>query len=255
MANWRLAERAASSSVAETVPDGEIVYAVGDIHGRTDLLVRLLALIEQDAAQAHAAAKTLVFLGDYVDRGPDSRGVIEILTAGLPSGFDAHFLKGNHEQLLLDFLHDPSWLDAWRRNGGEPTLLSYGVDIDGLERRRAEPAVWHDALLEVLPAAHLRFLENLELKYVVGGYVFVHAGLRPDIPLADQIPDDLLWIRHAFLDSDETFEKVVVHGHTPGREPVMRPNRIGIDTGAVFSGRLTALRLEGDSRKFLQTAQ
>ncbi|WP_108683029.1 metallophosphoesterase family protein [Methyloceanibacter sp. wino2] len=237
-----------------TIPDGQVVYAIGDIHGRSDLLTELLALIESDAAAAGTAAKTLVFLGDYVDRGPDSRGVIELLSADLPPGFDTHFLKGNHEQFLLDFLDDPSSLDGWLRNGGEQTLRSYGVDIDGLQDRHAPPMAWREAFLEALPEAHLRFLTTLELKCVVGDYVFVHAGLRPGVPLDRQVPQDLLWIRHEFLDSEEPFGKIVVHGHTPERTPVVRPNRIGIDTGAVFSGSLTALRLENGTRAFLRTA-
>ena len=236
-----------------TVPRGELVYAIGDIHGRSDLLAELLSQIEQDAAASGATTKTLVFLGDYVDRGPDSRGVIDLLATGLPSGFKAHFLKGNHEEFLLDFLADPSSLDGWLRNGGEETLRSYSVDVDGLEARRAPPLAWQAALLDVLPKAHWRFLESLELKRVIGDYVFVHAGLRPGVPLEDQKPDDLLWIRQLFLDCQEPFEKVVVHGHTPDRAPVVRSNRIGIDTGAVFSGCLTALRLENETRAFLST--
>ena len=237
------------------IPDGEVVYAIGDIHGRADLLAQLLALIQHDVVQSRASVKTLIFLGDYVDRGPDSHDVIEALCTDLPQGFTAHFLKGNHEQFLLDFVDDPSWLDAWRRNGGEQTLVSYGVDVDGLARSHARLAVWHDAFLSVLPEGHKRFLENLDLTYVAGDFVFVHAGVRPGVLLRDQVPDDLLWIRHEFLDSDETFEKVVVHGHSPGREPVVRANRIGIDTGAVFSGCLTAVRLEADRRDFLNTSQ
>lgn len=237
-----------------TVPDGEVVYAIGDIHGCSDLLSALLARIERDAARGRPVKKTLIFLGDYVDRGPDSRGVIEMLRAGLPRGFEARCLKGNHEQLLLDFLDDPARLDAWRSNGGEETLRSYGVDVDGLARRAAPPALWREAFAAALPASHLRFLQSLALKYVVGDYVFVHAGLRPGVPLDEQAPADLLWIRHAFLDAETPFGKVVVHGHTPERGPVVRPNRIGIDTGAVFSGCLTAMRLENGTRSFLSTA-
>ena len=252
--SWPPDKRAASSSVTPTVPDGEVVYAIGDIHGRTDLLSALLALIERDAARGDPSKKTLVFLGDYVDRGPDSRGVIEMLSAGPLGGFDAHYLKGNHEQFLLDFLNDPDCLHAWCRNGGKPTLTSYGVDIDRLERIGAPPEAWREAFAAALPPAHLRFLESLELTCVIGDYVFVHAGLRPGVPLAEQVADDLLWIRHEFLDAEEPFGKIVVHGHTPERKPVVRTNRIGIDTGAVFSGCLTALRLANGTRDFLQTA-
>lgn len=243
----------ASNSVKATVPDGELVYAIGDIHGRTDLLSALLALIEQDAAQSDCAKKILVFLGDYVDRGPDSRGVIERLSEGLPDGFEAHFLKGNHEQLLLDFLKDPNWLAPWRRNGAEPTLLSYGVDVDRLDRSGAPPDAWREAFAQALPDSHLKFLEGLGLNCVIGDYVFVHAGLRPGVPLSDQVPADLLWIRNEFLDAQEPFGKVVVHGHTPERKPVVRENRIGIDTAAVFTGCLTALRLANGTQDFLRT--
>lgn len=239
--------------MSASAPDGEVVYAIGDIHGRSDLLTELLELIESDAAAAGSAAKTLVFLGDYVDRGPDSSGVLDLLSTNLPPGFDAHFLKGNHEQFLLDFLDDASWLGAWRSNGGEQTLRSYGVDVDGLERRQARPPVWQAEFLELLPETHLRFLQSLELTYVAGDYLFVHAGLRPGLPLDEQVPDDILWIRHEFLDSDMSFGKIVVHGHTPERAPVIRPNRIGIDTGAVVTNCLTALRLEGGTRAFLRT--
>jgi serine/threonine protein phosphatase 1 len=247
-------KKATFESVTATIPAGEVVYAIGDIHGRLDLLHELLTLIEQDSAAVGKARKTLIFVGDYVDRGPDSRGVVELLSARLPDEFDAHFLKGNHEQFLLDFLDDPTWLDAWLRNGGEPTLLSYGVDVGGLERRRAEPRAWREAFQEAIPERHLHFLRNLELQYQIGDYVFVHAGVRPGVPLDEQRPTDLLWIRHEFLRSQEPFGKIVVHGHTPKREPVMRSNRIGIDTGAVFTGCLTALRLECGTRTFLQVA-
>jgi serine/threonine protein phosphatase 1 len=236
-----------------TLPEGELVYAVGDIHGRADLLEALLRLIEGDAQAAEARTRTLIFLGDYVDRGPDSRGVIETLVSGLPQGFEAHFLKGNHEVLLLDFLDDPSRLDGWLLNDAETTMASYGVDIGALYRARARPAEWRDAFAASLPDAHLQFFRNLVLSVTRGDYLFVHAGVRPGVPLAAQTEDELVWIRRPFLDWAEPFEKFVVHGHTPGREPVTRTNRIGVDTGACFTGRLTALRLVGDTRKFLQT--
>ncbi len=236
------------------IPDGEVVYAIGDIHGRSDLLFELLHLIEQDAAhtQPHAR-KTLIFLGDYVDRGPDSRGVIEMLCNGLPHDFEAVFLKGNHEEILLGFLDDPTLLGSWCRNGGERTLRSYGVDCGRLARENAKPEAWRDAFASALPQAHLNFLRRLRLTYEIGDYAFVHAGVRPGVPLGAQDPADLLWIRDEFLTSLEPFGKIVVHGHTPGAAPVVRPNRIGIDTGAVFSEHLTALRLEDANRDFLQT--
>ena len=236
------------------VPEGELVYAVGDIHGRTDLLAELLRRIEVDAqASATAETRTLIFLGDYIDRGPDSRGVIETLVAGLPRGFEAHFLKGNHEALLLGFLDDAATLEAWLLNDGDTTMASYGVDIDALYRDRAPPAEWRDAFAAALPDTHLRFFRDLALSVSRGGYVFVHAGIRPGVALADQMESDLVWIRRPFLDWNEPFEKFVVHGHTPGHEPVTRANRICVDTGACFTGHLTALRLEGATRKFLQT--
>lgn len=235
------------------LPEGELLYAVGDIHGRSDLLATLLRAIEADAAASEAEKRTLVFLGDYVDRGPDTRGVIEMLISGFPQGFEAHFLKGNHEALLLGFLDDPSSLDAWLLNDGDVTMASYGVDVDALYRARARPEEWRDAFAASLPEAHLSFFRDLKLSVAHGDYLFVHAGIKPGVPLAAQTEDDLVWIRRPFLDWNHPFEKFVVHGHTPAHEPVTRANRICVDTGACFTGRLTALRLENDTRRFLQT--
>jgi diadenosine tetraphosphatase ApaH/serine/threonine PP2A family protein phosphatase len=236
-----------------TLPEGQLLYAVGDIHGRLDLLESLLGLIERDAASRQADWRTLVFLGDYVDRGPDSRGVVERLINGLPPGFDTHFLKGNHEAILLDFLEDAWRLDHWLMNGGETTMRSYGVDTERLAHQGAAAEAWRQAFADLLPEPHLRFFRHLQLSVAFGDYLFVHAGVRPGVPLGAQSEADLIWIRGPFLSHAGPFDKIVVHGHTPGSEPVARHNRIGIDTGAVFTGRLTALRLEGDAQEFLQT--
>jgi serine/threonine protein phosphatase 1 len=241
------------SLVHPTLPEGQLLYAVGDVHGRLDLLESLSDLIEQDAAGREAERRTLVFLGDYVDRGPDSRGVVERLISGVPHGFDAHFLKGNHEAILLDFLEDSWRLEHWLMNGGDATMRSYGVDTERLAQQGAAAEAWRQAFADALPGTHLRFFRSLQLSVTFGDYLFVHAGLRPGVPLAAQSEADLVWIRGPFLNHAEPFDKIVVHGHTPGPQPVTRQNRIGIDTGAVFTGRLTALRLEGGARKFLQT--
>ena len=234
------------------LPEGQLLYAVGDIHGRLDLLQAMLGLIEADARNsAHSKRRTLVFLGDYVDRGPDSRGVVDLLLGNLPREFDAHFLKGNHEAIMLDFLDDPSFLGQWLANGADATFRSYGMDLEELIRKGATPDAWRRAFLASLPEAHRDFFETLELAVAFGDYLFVHAGVRPGVPLEAQDPHDLVWIRAPFLQSNADFGKIVVHGHTPGREPVIRGNRIGIDTGAVFTDRLTALKLEDGSRTLL----
>jgi serine/threonine protein phosphatase 1 len=239
-----------------SLPPGELVYAIGDIHGRADLLASLLAQIAADAAKSVGVRRrSLVFVGDYIDRGPDSRRVVELLLRALPRDFDVHFLKGNHEAIMLDFVEDPSRLGQWLANGAEATFRSYGVDVVGLVRGGAEPEIWRRAFLAAFPEEHRRFFESLELAVSLGDYLFVHAGIRPGVPLEAQNPQDLIWIRGEFLRSEADFGKVVVHGHTPTALPDMRANRIGIDTGAVFTNRLTALRLEGGSRRLLQTEE
>lgn len=238
-----------------TIPEGHLLYAVGDIHGQLHLLDDLLGKIEADAACGTADRRILVFVGDYIDRGPDSAGVVARLIDDLPASFEAHFLLGNHEEILLQFLKDPEYLPLWLVNGAETTLASYGVDAPGEHDSSAAYAECRDRLLEAMPTSHKSFYDGLELTFQHGDYLFVHAGIRPGVELERQKRKDLIWIREGFLDCDEDLGHVVVHGHTPAREPEVRPNRIGIDTGAVVHGRLTALKLWSNKASFLHAAE
>ncbi|MDH3581002.1 MAG: serine/threonine protein phosphatase [Hyphomicrobiales bacterium] len=242
-----------SAFPAAFVPPGDLVYAVGDIHGSIALLDRLLATIVRDAGTIDAATRTLVFVGDYIDRGPDSAGVVERLISGIPEGFRTVCLKGNHEMMMLDYLERPELLDHWLMNGAQETLASYGIDVHDIEQGDVDKAKCRDSLRAAIPETHRDFFSSLRLSETIGDYFFVHAGVRPGAPLDEQRPEDLVWIREEFLNSSATFGKIVVHGHTPVDAPEIRPNRIGIDTKAWLSGRLTALRLYGDTQKFLAT--
>jgi serine/threonine protein phosphatase 1 len=234
------------------VPPGCRVYAIGDIHGRRDLLDELHGSIIADARHTKARQKAVVYIGDYVDRGDDSRGVIERLQATPLAGFHNVHIIGNHEDILLRFLEDPTVAPLWLANGGDATLYSYGVDWrqhvqdDDFEPLRL-------AFRAAIPSSHLRFLRGLSLSHIAGDYMFVHAGIRPGREVDKQDPEDLMWIRDEFLGSDADHGKVVVHGHSISSEPQMRDNRIGIDTGAFATGKLTCLVLEGTARRFLQT--
>lgn len=236
-----------------TLGPDDRVYAIGDIHGRLDLLDRLYRLIRQDSDNEPPGRRVVVHLGDYVDRGPDSRGVIErVITPPLP-GFQSVALMGNHDFMMLGFLDRPAEVGpGWIMNGAGATLASYGVDLprrlDADEMARAA-----GALAQALPSSHRAFLDRLVPHYRAGPFLFVHAGIRPGRPIDAQDFADLIWIREEFLDSPADHGAVVVHGHSITREPDFRPNRIGIDTGAYRSGRLTALRVGDGATKIVQT--
>lgn len=237
-----------------SVPDGVRVYAVGDIHGRADLLRLLRAGVEADLA-GYGGQVLTVFLGDYVDRGPASAEVIDILARReWPTGIIA--LRGNHEVALDAFARSGEGWATWQQFGALPTLASYGTDVRPLmapsPTREVLEAVRADWLARV-PASHLALLDGLYTSTAAGDYFFCHAGVRPGIPIAAQDPADLLTIREPFLSSDAPHGRIIVHGHTPLERPVIRPNRIGIDTGAYATGRLTALVLEGTERAWLMT--
>lgn len=240
------------SSTPEVLPEpsasiapGQRVYAIGDIHGRLDLFDLLLAEIEMDSAARGAAQTTLVLLGDLIDRGPESRGVVDRAMALVAAG-NTRVLAGNHEEMLLSSLEDPETLRHFLRHGGKETLFSYGLPQSDYSRSNLEDL--HARLPDLVPQAHIDFMRAMEDRIVVDDYLFVHAGIRPGVPVAEQTTSDLRWIRREFLDHTDAHDHLVVHGHTITDAPVMLPNRIGIDTGAFASGRLTALGIEGNER-------
>ena len=234
---------------APQLPEGVRVYAVGDVHGRADLLAQLLSQIDSHLGQNPVSRPIEVFLGDYVDRGPNSRDVIDLLISRRNS-HETIFLKGNHEKYILDFLRDPRVWDVWSQYGGFATLLSYGLKppintspADGKELART--------FADLLPRDHMLFLSCLIPSFTCGDFFFVHAGVKPGIPLDQQAEKNLLWIRDDFLLSEDDFGKYIVHGHTPVREPDIRSNRANIDTGAFVTGCLSCLVIEGEDMQII----
>lgn len=237
-----------------SIPQGERVYAIGDVHGRLDLLDALLDQIHDDAATHSGITPQIILLGDLIDRGPDSAGVVERLCCLVEEGAPIRLLKGNHEEVFLRALHgDAKALKFLCRIGGRETLLSYGIS-----ERDYNELSYEDLLplaAERVGPRHLAFLDSFEDMIIIGDYAFVHAGVRPGVALAEQVPADLRWIRGEFLDHSGALEKVVVHGHTVCVDPEFRGHRIGIDTGAYASGRLTALVLEGETMRRLEASE
>jgi serine/threonine protein phosphatase 1 len=235
------------------VEPGQRVYSIGDIHGRLDLLQELHGMIQADVGNFDGSL-SLVYLGDCIDRGMQSREVVdELLDSPLP-GFENVYLMGNHEQTLLDFLQHPKVASGWLNWGGRETLASYGVKLSH-DFSRADVEEVRDEFQSILSQRHLAFYENMQLMHRAGDYLFVHAGIRPGKPLQDQSNEDLLWIREDFIESRQQHEHVVVHGHTISDEVEFHPNRIGIDTGAYCTGVLTCLVLEGEEQRLLQTGK
>ena len=235
-----------------SLPPGVRIYAVGDIHGRLDLLDELLARIGDDRSSRPAIRSVSVFLGDYIDRGPSSRETIDRLIEYAGAN-ESIFLKGNHEQIAISCLRDRGLFERWMRLGGLETLASYGItpgaSSDARQIVRLQ-AAFHDAL----PPSHFRFLRDLQNSFACGDYFFAHAGVKPHIPLSRQKESDLLWIRQEFLSSRDDFGKIVIHGHTPARDIEVGPNRINIDTGAFATGRLTCLVIDESALSAIDTS-
>jgi serine/threonine protein phosphatase 1 len=235
------------------VPHGQRIYAIGDVHGRVDLLDALLEAIRADDASRPKSNSQIIFLGDLIDRGPNSAQVVARALEMDASSWSCRFLLGNHEEVFLQALDgDLKALAFFTRIGGRETILSYGISED--EYRQADYPELLDLLLDRVPHDHVAFLNRFEDLIVIGDYAFVHAGVRPGQPLAQQRPKDLRWIRGEFLDHRSSLEKIIVHGHTISGDVEERPHRIGLDTGAYASGKLTAMAFEGDKRWVLDTA-
>ncbi len=243
--------RASEAGPRPSIPGGQRIYAIGDIHGRRDLFAALIDAIEADDALRETAETTVILLGDLVDRGPDSAGVIA-LAREWQDRRRVRFLTGNHEEIFLTSFDDAEVLRHLLLYGGRETLLSYPIDPDAY--LRAGLAETQDLMRAAIPAEDIAFLRSFEDQITVGDYMFVHAGIRPGVALEDQTRKDMHWIRQPFLDCPDSFGKVVVHGHTISAQPQFRHNRIGIDTGAYTTGRLTAIGLDGTDRWLLQAS-
>lgn len=234
-----------SQPIRASIPADIRIYAIGDIHGRADLLYEITQRIEDDLRRRPIKYAIEVYLGDYIDRGPDSKSVIDQLAVRLVEK-RALCLRGNHEALLAEFLHDPSVIHHWSQLGAWETFSSYGVTVSDRDGT-ITPVDLHQSFLKVFPRAHELFLQCLRDSFCCGDYVFVHAGIRPGIPIELQEPTDLHWIRGEFLESTQSHGKYVVHGHTPVSHADIRSNRINIDTGAWMSGVLTCIAIEGET--------
>jgi serine/threonine protein phosphatase 1 len=238
---------APSRSVNASAPADTRIYAIGDIHGRADLLSEITTRIDDDIRRRPIAHTVEVYLGDYIDRGPHSRTVIDLLAVRLVANH-AVCLRGNHEAVMEGFLQDPAILQYWEPLGGMQTLASYGIELHADTDTALD---LHRRFLDAFPRAHELFMQCLRNQFSCGDFLFVHAGIRPDIPIEQQDVNDLIWIRNEFLESTRDHERFIVHGHTPVPHPDIRHNRINIDTGAWRTGTLTCIAIEGSTLLFL----
>ncbi|WP_339824082.1 metallophosphoesterase family protein [uncultured Parasphingorhabdus sp.] len=236
-----------------TVPEGRRVYAIGDVHGRNDLLKKLLDKIIKDDGERDSAESEIIFLGDLVDRGPDSAGVIDTAMQTKEIFGNVRYLMGNHEEVYLAAAAgNEKSVRFFNRIGGRETILSYEITMK--EYMELDMTQLAQRIPELFPQEHIDFIAGFEDQITVGDYAFVHAGIRPGVPLSEQRPKDLRWIREEFLSAQEAHEKVIVYGHTINDDVVETGTRIGIDTGAYYSEKLTALALQGPERWYLDTA-
>lgn len=233
-------------------PEGVRLYAIGDVHGRLDCLTATHAMIEAELERDRPPDWRIIHLGDYVDRGPDSSGVLDFLADAVARDDRILALLGNHDEGFLDFLADPADADLFIRYGGFDTAASYGVVLDVHDGRSLADS--HRRLVDAMPERHLFFLRDRPRSAVFGDFFFCHAGVRPGVALDAQDPHDLIWIRREFLKHPGLYDKVIVHGHTPVGMPEVMPNRVDIDTMAFETGRLTTLVVEGREKRFLETA-
>lgn len=249
MFNLRKLFRAPASAPLPAVPAGQRVYAVGDVHGCRAPFEALISAIDADDAARPGADTTVILLGDLVDRGPDSAGVLA-LARNWQARRRVRILTGNHEEMFLESFENPDVLREFLRHGGRETVLSFGIDPEAYTR--ADLAETRALMRRHIPQAELDFIATFEDRIEIGDYLFVHAGVRPGIALDQQRLSDLRWIRGLFLDHAGSFGPVIVHGHTIFERAEVRHNRIGIDTGAYATGRLTALGLEGTQRWLIE---
>jgi serine/threonine protein phosphatase 1 len=232
-----------------SIPDGLRIYAIGDVHGNADALRDVFARIDADKPKWAIRRSIQIYLGDYVDRGPASREVLDLLAARSRTD-ELVLLKGNHEAMLLEFLSDPSMLRHWRQYGGLQTIMSYGLK-PSLNPSPEEQRELARGLAERMSTNHRELIASMQTCTRFGDFFFVHAGVRPRVPLKDQKEEDLLWIRDEFLLHERDFEKIIVHGHTPVAEPEVHSNRINLDVGAYATGRLACLVIDGETIDFI----